>query len=525
MRKYPMFILGLLFCFGIILSAKGFLGSFFAGIFFLVTTIIFLCTLNKKVASHFLLILIVVGAGMLNHIFYNTIPKKCISKYLSNTKENKFIIGKIVNDPVFFRDRFYQPKQDLLIEVFQIGQGETAKKVSGKIKGTFYLEGHTVLKYGQTIAFNCQISLPENYSKNDGFDYRKYLFRKKIYGVFKISSSDKMKVIEELKGVRDVVKSKAFYLKDLFRQKIQIYITPPYSEIVIAMLLGDRQNLPESIKTLFINTGTMHVLAISGLHVGIICAVFFLMLKILRLPYKGRIVIVVILLILYAIMVGARASVWRASMMSVMVLLGILYDKKVNILNIIGLTFWIMLVIDPNYIYDPGFIMSYMCVFSIVITAPLFFNLGKNIFFKGKKTLIKRISLWVWESLTVSFSAWVGVMPVSAYFFHIITPASILVNLLAVPLCAIIVSLGILFFISIVLLKPLVASLAWLVQLMCGLLVESLKKMEFLGLSSFSVSEKTWYCLWIFYVFYFIIIWNIRFFMRNSQRSTENTWK
>ena len=209
--------------------------------------------------------------------------------------------------------------------------------------------------------------------------------------------------------------------------------------IIQALLLGQRNDISEETYTDYKNAGAVHILAVSGLHIGILLVLLqFLLQPIERLP-KGKtlkLVFIVILLWGFALLSGLSASVVRAVTMFSFVAYSMYLNRPKNTFNILALSmFFILLVINPNLLFQVGFQMSYAAVLAIVWLYPLL----QKLWFPKNKIVRK-----IWQLLSVSVAAQLGVLPISLFYFHQFPGLFFISNLLIVPALGVILGMGIL---------------------------------------------------------------------------------
>lgn len=209
--------------------------------------------------------------------------------------------------------------------------------------------------------------------------------------------------------------------------------------IIQALLLGQRNDISEATYNNYKNAGAVHILAVSGLHIGIILLLLqFVLQPIERLP-KGKtlkLITIVILLWGFALLAGFSASVVRAVTMFSFVAYALYLNRPSNTFNILALSmFAILLLINPMLIFHVGFQMSYAAVFAILWVYPLLQR-----FWFPKNILIRKI----WQLLSVSIAAQVGVLPISLFYFHQFPGLFFVSNLLIVPFLGLILGMGIL---------------------------------------------------------------------------------
>ncbi|NQT76008.1 MAG: ComEC/Rec2 family competence protein [Candidatus Omnitrophica bacterium] len=193
-----------------------------------------------------------------------------------------------------------------------------------------------------------------------------------------------------------------------------------------AILLGDRSELPRAVQAAFKNSGTMHILAISGLHVGIIASVIIYLLKFLRLGRNPAYIFTILFLIIFSLLTLSRPSVVRATVMACVFLIGMLLGRRVDVYNSLGAASLFILLKNPKDLFSVGFQLSFLAVLSIICFAPRFMRLARQ----DTNFYIKR---YLYTPLAVSISAWLGTFPLILYYFRIITPVAIVANIFIIP--------------------------------------------------------------------------------------------
>ncbi|HAN78801.1 MAG TPA: hypothetical protein DCQ31_14075, partial [Bacteroidales bacterium] len=215
------------------------------------------------------------------------------------------------------------------------------------------------------------------------------------------------------------------YLADIYRKN---NISGNELGILSALTLGYKADIDPSVQDNYVITGTMHVLSVSGLHVGVI---FIILQTIVRIPptnQRNRVVkflIIAAALWLFAFITGFSASVNRAALMFSLVQLGLAINRRSSIYNTLASSAFILLLIEPNYLYNIGFQLSYIAVFAIVYLQPKLENL-----YYFENNYLRQI----WVLLTVSIAAQIGTSPISMYYFGIFPNYFWLANLPIVPL-------------------------------------------------------------------------------------------
>ena len=280
---------------------------------------------------------------------------------------------------------------------------------------------------GDIISINKSLSPIQAPLTLNGFNYSKYLLDKGVEYVVDVKSAELDLV------VRDSLS--AYY----FAQKIKYWLIQKimsYKEVrlgvrgvLTALLLGDKSNLLKEDKSLFRETGVVHVLAISGLHVGVFyLTLSFLFVKILRFRNLLSVIVIVFLLFGYAFITGLSPSVVRATIMFSLIQLGKGFNKEVSTLNIVFFTGALMLFWDPTLIYNVGFQLSFSAVIGIVITV-------NHSFLSG--LVANKYLSWFWTLLLVNLSAFLFTAPVLSYHFGVVNLTSLWSSFMVVPLISV----------------------------------------------------------------------------------------
>ncbi|MGB6152594.1 MAG: ComEC/Rec2 family competence protein [Pricia sp.] len=209
--------------------------------------------------------------------------------------------------------------------------------------------------------------------------------------------------------------------------------------IIQALLLGQRNEISEATYDDYKNAGAVHILAVSGLHIGILLLLLQFLLRPLERLRKGKtlkLVLIVALLWGFALLAGLSASVVRAVTMFTFVTYALYLNRPGNTFNVLALSiFFILLVIDPLLIFRVGFQMSYAAVFAIVWIYPLLEKL-----WRPKNKIVR----YFWQLLSVSIAAQLGVLPISLFYFHQFPGLFFISNLLIVPALGVILGMGLL---------------------------------------------------------------------------------
>lgn len=212
---------------------------------------------------------------------------------------------------------------------------------------------------------------------------------------------------------------------------------PPEQAVAIAFTLGDKSHIPYSLKQAYKNSGAMHVLALSGLHIGIIYGIICLFLSFLNIHYKTRrikLIISTIIIVAYAYITGFSPSVQRAGIMIFTWQMLAATDRKIGKWSVLTTAAGIILLINPNELSSIGFQLSFAAVAGITALYPII-NGSLETCFKHKKCI--RLLKPVWSLISLSTACQITTAPLVWYYFHTTPPYFLLTNLVAVPLVAV----------------------------------------------------------------------------------------
>lgn len=274
---------------------------------------------------------------------------------------------------------------------------------------------------------------PIRQSMNPGvFDYRTYLEGQNIYMTDFVGEEEWIVYGEKAKkSLTDY----AFMAQTACANIIRAHIEDPLAEgIVLALVLGLKTGLDDSLQEAYATAGVMHILAVSGLHVGIIYAILLFSLSWLKQSRWLFAIACLLVLWAFAFITGLSPSVMRAVTMFSFIIIAKAWDRQTNIYNTIAASAFFLLLINPYFLQSVGFQLSYLAVLGIVFLFPKLYPLIR---FDSK--FVDE----VWKLMCVSFAAQLAVFPISTYYFNQFPMYFLLANIVLVPSAFVMLSLGI----------------------------------------------------------------------------------
>lgn len=354
------------------------------------------------------------------------------SNFITTEHKPSYIVGTISSEP--------EIKTNSIKAVVKINQLDFAGKnqpVTGKCLVYFKKTDSTQIKYGNQITFlktPQKIDPPTNF---DEFDYKRYLSHHYIYHRLYLSNLD-----YQIIGFNppNLFKNKAINWRNFILHRYQKFgINGDELAILSALTLGKKESLTPQLKSAYSSAGAMHVLAVSGLHVGIIFLVVNFLLKWMDKHKLGKIIKAILLLFfvwLYAFITGLSPSVFRAATMFSFMIMALSFKRKSNIYNTLALSAFTILIIQPFMLLEVGFQLSYLAVIGIIYLHPYLYNL-----FTFKPWLLNQ----AWNITCVSLSAQLATAPLGILYFHQFPTYFLFSNLIVIPAAFIIMGVSIAF--------------------------------------------------------------------------------
>lgn len=266
------------------------------------------------------------------------------------------------------------------------------------------------------------------------FDYSAYM---KSLGIYNQVHSSQRTILNQSKG-NPTLRGQADKVRSYLIQKLKKSpLTPNVIAIVQALILGQKKDINKQLYDDYSAAGAIHILAVSGLHVGIIYFILIALLRPFKNLFKSELIISIIIVISlwgFAFLTGLSPSVIRAVTMFSFFAFAKAINRETNAINTLFLSYFILLIINPLWLFYVGFQLSYLAVFFILWLLPLF-----NKIYYPKNYFIKKI----WSIFTVTLAAQLGIIPLSIYYFHQFPGLFFITNLIILPFLGILLGGGI----------------------------------------------------------------------------------
>ena len=378
------------------------------------------------------------------------------------------VVGVVAGDPVIYKNRYGKGwVRKFPLRLQEITTDRSTNKCSGIITVKWYgpppgdeqVYGNSVgvgPGYGEQWAMRGKIRLPQykNYHGN-------YILITGDYSSRRISV-----------GIFSTIAQQCLAARRSSAEKLSVGIEefPEYVGLLRAILLGYRSNLKGDMRELFAQVGTLHIFAVSGLHVGIICSLIIFVLSVLTVPRTHWVLLLAPLLIAYTFAIGARPSAVRACIMAIIYFGAPLVWRKADSISTVSLAAMLILAFAPHQLFQIGFIYSFVVVLGLILLYPvihhalslgmrrlgIFTRVGEltvePLFWQKDNMQIEDESKWIVivrkfmhylvSLLALSCAAWLASAPITAYFFGNISPIALIANVVVIPLAFLVVITG-----------------------------------------------------------------------------------
>lgn len=309
-------------------------------------------------------------------------------------------------------------------------------------------------KFGDELSL-FGIAEPIGPPRNPGeFDLRSYLARQDVHRSLFVRYEEQGRIVHRTGG--NAILRAAQKSRDWMQQAIGrgLDSDPQIQGLIESVSLGVRHEAPNDIEELFQQTGTFHLFAVSGLNVAIVAHLLWVLGTLARIPRRWTIALIIPALAFYAAVTGLQTSSVRAAIMGSVLLAGFFVERKVLVVNSLAAAAFFILSWNTNELFSVGFQLSFAVVFAILVLAEpifVFFRrfgapdpfLPRPLLSPPRKLLDASFG-WFCRGASVSLAAWIGSLPLIFWNFHLVTPISLLANIVVVPIAFFILAIAML---------------------------------------------------------------------------------
>lgn len=466
MKTSPLILIAALFAIGVLLASLA-PGS----VWFLLPTLLltggFAAFTHRKIW--------LVSAGIVAILLLGVVRLQSASRLASNdlasmTPSYLTLIGTVASDvEIVNRANSNDPNSAQFVLSVQVA--EVSNEAGGVLGARFQVSDRVLTRlslrspvsnltlpldkipsYGDAVSLHGRLEAMEGARNPDGFDYREYYGRLGIRSRMSVKAPEKMQILEQ--NVHDANP----VLSLLYPLRRRLLLAPrsrlPVQDAVVlnGILWGEKALLTGSLQDAFAQTGTIHILATAGLHVGMLALLLLQLFRFCRLPSRSIPLCTMCVLLCYAALSGGRPSVSRAVLVACFYLFGKWMEREPKVLNALAFAALTLLLIEPRNLFDSGFQLSFATTITIALLMPILkealyrhFSLlhtkGAPDEFNLKAVFIKILSHAV-DLVMMSVLAQLGSAPLIAMRMHYVTLVSVVANLAVVPLVFLVLAIG-----------------------------------------------------------------------------------
>jgi competence protein ComEC len=495
--RKPAFYIACAFISGVILGNHLNISAILLFILFfslIVLSLILFLKKSKNVLSFTLAFSFVLAGFFIHELKTKGFPPDHITHFL-NLNQRVSLGGTICKDPDIREDKTF-----LTINSENILLDGTFIKTSGR--ALIKVKSPTNrFNYGDHIRAKGYLREPYS-SRNPGaFDYKRYLAQSNVFALITVRSAWDIKILfqeRENPFLSCIVYPAKHFILRTFRNTL----SGSHQSLLSGFVLGERRDIPEDVYQMFTDTGTLHLLAISGSNVGLVVLVFFGFYRLIRLPRKLCILLTLPAIIIFSYVTNNQPSVVRASIMAIIFLLAFFWEREKDLINILGFSALLILFFSPLSLFDAGFQLS----FGVTLGLLVFIVHPDSLFHKISLKFKGFVKNWIILPIFVSLVAQISSYPILAYHFNQISLYAFAANLLVVPLVSVAVitaSLTVIFALFSIEFAQILSAFNWLV------LTVTLKVVEFfshLPSATLDLPSPSYLFLGLYYLFFLILL-------------------
>jgi competence protein ComEC len=320
---------------------------------------------------------------------------------------------------------------------------ENTRKIDAEKRSLYLmLPSAVAVSYGDRLKIDGFLRLPKRPRNPGQFDFPAWLA---LNGMLAQLNAQTVAVLENNQG--NPIVAAALKSRDRIQQVITMDLKeddPEIAGVISAMVLGTKEEAPDQLLQDFRYSGTMHIFAVSGLHVGMIGLILMELFKSVRAPRRVAALLVIIALIFYAFVTGLRPSAVRATVMATVILFGIVIDRQARLPNSLGIAALLILTFDPFQALMPGFQLSFAVLGSIALLTEHFSRkiqplVSPDPFIPKALIPVSRqrflgLAQATASNVAMSTAAWCGSTLLIVIYFHLVTPVAIVANIILVPM-------------------------------------------------------------------------------------------
>jgi competence protein ComEC len=345
------------------------------------------------------------------------------------------ITGVVDARPLEFEDR-----ARFILQVERLQNGGESHSVAGRLRAT--VVGHLPdIEQGDRVLLRGRIRPIRNFNNPGGFDYRRHMSHRGVWGgVFAEGLGLRVLEKEARRGFLQAVDA----ARGAIGRHIDLAVTGPEASVLKALVTGDGSQIPPDVREAFAQTGTGHILAISGLHISLVASTAFAAIRwllswvplVLQRAWlrKGAAVLTLVPVLGYALVAGFSPSTQRAFLMVAVFLAALLAERETELMNTLAAAALVILVVQPASLFSISFQLSFAAVCAIVYGIGRLSQAHPPAAAREEAGNAKRLRRWAFVFFGVSLLATWGTLPLGMYYFNRVSFIGLLSNCVAIPI-------------------------------------------------------------------------------------------
>ncbi len=386
---------------------------------------------KERIAASFFLVLSLLLAGFFRHeLATRQFPPDHVSGFLG-LDSRVIVTGKIVEEPDVREDKTF-----ITVEAETICVSAKAHSSSGRII-LKVREPAYGFDFADRIRFKGYLNEPSSGRNPGAFDYKRYLDRKRVFGTVTLVRADEVEILGGEAG--NSYRSRLIIpLRRWIQNVFGRTVSGDHKALLAGFLLGETRDISKKVYNMFRDTGTVHLLAVSGSNVWLVVGVILAALGLFRVPKIPATLLSLICILIFANLVRNDPPVVRAGIMAAVVLLGSLLYRDMDLINVVSFAGLMILFVSPLFLFDVGFQLSFASVFGILLVYPKL----KALFPRSPVGSRKKLWKWVFVPALISLSVELLLFPILAYYFNMVPLVVVVANIFIVPLASLAVVLA-----------------------------------------------------------------------------------
>lgn len=436
-RHRPLLVWTLAFVAGVALGSSGGLGAALAACGGVVGLLLLAGGGRRGGVAAAGLLLTGLACGALRLAAFQTIAPADVSHWAGGVA-SVTLTGTVVSDP---EERRGRTALRLRAETLETAGGTAGVSGEAHVSLTPDALAGTALDYGDRVALTGRLETPPDATNPGGFSWREYLARRNVYCQLHVKRSGAVRRLGAT--ALNPYARLAWAVRRRVLAAVGGALPPTEAAVLSGILLGKRTDLAPDLMADFVHTGTVHILASAGLHVGIVAFWLFFLFERLTLPRKLSALLIILSLCLYALACGGRPSVTRAVLMATVYFAAILFERDPDLPTSVGVAALIILIGQPTALLEAGFQLSFLTVMTLAMGMPVWEHFWRRrVEARFARPWPRKVVWYALEMVGLALWAQIGSAPIVATDYNEISLIGVFANAVVVPMLFVVIPLG-----------------------------------------------------------------------------------